>query len=300
MKKTIIFQNDGTQSSPLQNSNFDLFVKNIFTLIANREEVMKNHKMSHAIVEANNHLAYTGNSGLKNTTLGSYLNMWANCPQAIDIDSEGYKWVVCQIAGSPLTGNNSCLVVSEDGRMKFIQHPNFKQLWKSLMKSNEDFSNPTLLQEAYSLQEVLDMLPQSSAISDREVQIFFLERILRYERDTNNSLRKTNKVQLDRIKENLINSKNEELQPLMSNYAIFMDGASSHLSMISKLKSSLRKKLKQGLIDNHRYQRIFSYLKARDSKIRNQVIDYRNMVVNTLFKGENINFSDILTYYPMS
>ena len=298
MKKTIILKNDGETLSPQKNSNFNLFLENAFFFLAHRERIMSDPKMSYAIVDGGNGLAYSGASELKNTTLGCYLDWWDNCLNSIDIDENGSKWVICRVSGSPLSGRNSCLAINENYKVKCIQHPSFHNLWKTLMVSNKRFNDETLQQEAYSLQEVMSELLQAPFYVESNLHIFFLERIIRRQNDQINTLNKTNLELLNRIKHDLINSKIEELHPLMNQYVALKEKTHSRLSILSSMKLNLRKKLKQGLIDNHHYQRIFTYLKKRINNQHHLISNYRYMVINTLFKGENINFSDILTYYP--
>ena len=59
-----------------------------------------------------NNLAYTGSSGLRNATLGVYLEWWSECERAvIKKDGGEVQALTYFIAGSPLSGSNHCSAV---------------------------------------------------------------------------------------------------------------------------------------------------------------------------------------------
>lgn len=297
MRNPIISQNDGKPSSAQKDSNFGLFLENAFFLIANRKHIMSNPKMYNTVIDANNGLAYSGNSGLKNTSLGCYLNWWTNCLQASDIDNENNKWLIARVAGSPLSGCNNCLAVSNDGKVKFIEHPHFKILWKTLMENNKMFNDTSLQQEAYTLQEVIDLLRQNSSYDEKDTHIFFLERAYYRQKSEIEALNETRKRYYDKISQLKVEAKNTLLQPHMEEYTQLREMISYYTKKINTLKINLKIKLKAGQIDRHRYQRLHMYLCHRRDMLQERLKLFRSRIMSCVDGLEGVTFSEILTYY---
>jgi hypothetical protein len=135
-----------------------LFIDNAFFLFQNRERIMQDSRMFLAPVAAENVLAYTGTSGFRNPTLGVYLEWWVHCEGAVRTAANGTKSLIYRLAGSPLTGVNSCVAVCEDGTEEKLQLRSFSDYWLSFIKINQRYSPAKACYQAYSLQEVLDIL----------------------------------------------------------------------------------------------------------------------------------------------
>jgi hypothetical protein len=135
-----------------------LFLDNAFLFLDNRERILSDSRMRLAPVPIQSGLAYTGTNGFRNPTLGVYLEFWMNCPQAAWIDEDGRKHLVYRIAGSPLTGRNSCGIVNEDGTTKNIQLPCFSNLWRTFMEINRKRNTEMQTNESYSLPMVVEIL----------------------------------------------------------------------------------------------------------------------------------------------
>ena len=297
MKNSIISQNDGKPSSAQKDSNFSLFLENAFFLIANRKHIMSNPKMYYTVIDANNGLAYSGNSGLKNTTLGCYLNWWSNCLQASDIDNENSKWLIARVAGSPLSGRNNCLAVSNDGKVKFIEHPHFRTLWTTLMENNKMFNDTSLQQEAYTLQEVLDRLRQEAPYDKKDLHIFFLERAYCRQKREMESLNQSKKQLYEKLAQLKVEAKADLLKPYMEEYTQLKEKTSYYAKKITTLKSNLKAKLRAGQIDRHRYQLLYMFLSYRRDILQDRLKSYRHEVMNSVEGLGGVTFSEILTYY---
>lgn len=297
MKNSIISQNDGKPSSAQKDSNFSLFLENAFFLIANRKHIMSNPKMYYTVIDANNGLAYSGISGLKNTTLGCYLNWWSNCLQASDIDNENSKWLIARVAGSPLSGRNNCLAVSNDGKVKFIEHPHFRTLWTTLMENNKMFNDTSLQQEAYTLQEVLDRLRQEAPYDKKDLHIFFLERAYCRQKREMESLNQSKKQLYEKLAQLKVEAKADLLKPYMEEYTQLKEKTSYYAKKITTLKSNLKAKLRAGQIDRHRYQLLYMFLSYRRDILQDRLKSYRHEVMNSVEGLGGVTFSEILTYY---
>ena len=135
-----------------------LFIDNAFFLFKNRERIMQDSRMFLAPVAAENVQAYTGTSGFRNPTLGVYLEWWTHCEGTVRTVANGTKSLIYRLASSPLSGVNSCVAVCEDGTEEKLQLRSFSDYWLSFIKINQRYSPAKVCYQAYSLQEVLDIL----------------------------------------------------------------------------------------------------------------------------------------------
>ena len=153
-KPNTIKQNQDAEMQAAQK----LFLDNAFLFLDNRERILSDSRMRLAPIPIQSGLAYTGTNGFRNPTLGVYLEFWMNCPQAAWMDEDGRKHLVYRIAGSPLTGRNSCGIVYEDGTTENVQLPYFSNLWRTFMEINRKRNAEMQTNESYSLPMVVEML----------------------------------------------------------------------------------------------------------------------------------------------
>lgn len=137
-----------------------LFLKNAFVFLENREMIMSDSRMFLCPVPSHSGLAYTGTGGFRHPTLGVFVEWWINCVSANKVESNGRKWLVYHIAGSPLSGSNSCGLVNPQGETKCESLSPFSGLWKSFMQINRRYDDAKSRYEAYTLREVLTIFEQ--------------------------------------------------------------------------------------------------------------------------------------------
>ena len=145
-----------------------LFLQYAHRLIAESDKIMADSRMFLAPVPIRNGLAYTGTSGMRNPTLGVYIEWWRNYECAWTEDKQGKKQPLYYIAGSPLSGCNACAYVGDDGDGHSVSVYPFSNVWRSFMEVNTHYTEAKQLYEAYSLEEVITRLfgNDSDNISD--------------------------------------------------------------------------------------------------------------------------------------
>ena len=138
----------------------DLFFKNAFLLYEHREEILSDRRMALTPLPFENVLAYMGTSGLRNATLGVYLEWWDACGDAVIKDFDGNPWALTYIlAGSPLTGANDCRAVTRDGRTFTVKHKGpFRKFWQSFMAINARYAEAKEREKAFTLEKSLRRL----------------------------------------------------------------------------------------------------------------------------------------------
>jgi hypothetical protein len=136
----------------------DMFIKNAWLFYKNREKILNDSRMFLSPVPIRNILAYSGESGFRKPTIGIYIEWWINCESSIIQDENAKTELVYYIAGSPLTGTNSCSAVNESGNFHPVSITPFIPLWTAFMKTNKRYDECKKRYSAYSMQEVIDIL----------------------------------------------------------------------------------------------------------------------------------------------
>lgn len=109
-----------------------------------------------------NNLAYTGTSGLRNATLGVYLEWWDNCKRAVLKDKGEITALTYFIAGSPLSGSNHCSAVNRKGMSKSIVFTSpFTEIWSLFMRINQRYTEAKQIYQAYTLEETIAKLREA-------------------------------------------------------------------------------------------------------------------------------------------
>lgn len=142
----------------LEQQQKKLFTDNAFYLLAHSERIMRDSRMFLAPVAVHNGLAYTGTSGFRNPTIGIYLEWWNECAKTLRTDDEGNRSLIFHLAGSPLSGSNCCAEVYEDGRIESVSVRSFIDFWPPFMAINQRYTEAKNMHQAYTLQQVLDIL----------------------------------------------------------------------------------------------------------------------------------------------
>ena len=135
-----------------------LFLQNAHRLISESDRIMADSRMFLAPVPIRNGLAYTGTSGLRTPTLGVYIEWWSNNKCAWTKGKDGTLQPIYYIAGSPLSGSNKCAYIGPEGDGRTISVYPFSPVWRSFMSVNTHYTEAKQLYEAYSLEEVIEIL----------------------------------------------------------------------------------------------------------------------------------------------
>lgn len=139
----------------------ELFLKEAFFLYENKERILSDISMALTPTPFKNGLAYTGSSGLGDATLGVYLEWWDACRKSVIKNGEKAYALTYRIAGSPLSGSNSCSAVTRDGRTITVQLMSpFSDAWGSFMHINQRYADLKNLYpaSAYTLEETIAKL----------------------------------------------------------------------------------------------------------------------------------------------
>ena len=147
-----------TERDIIAHQRGEFLCRNLHRLIAESDKILADSKMFLAPVPIHNGLAYFGTSGFQNPTLGVYIEWWRHHKCAWIFDEFGEKQPLIYIAGSPLSGANKCAYVGAEGMSYGVSVTNFAPVWQSFMNVNTRYTEAKQRYEAYTLEEVVEIL----------------------------------------------------------------------------------------------------------------------------------------------
>lgn len=277
-----------------------LFVDNAFYLLAHMDRIMNDSRMFLAPVAVQSGLAYTGTSGFNRPTLGVYLEWWQTCDGAMRIDNEGRRSLVYRLAGSPLSGSNRSSAVREDGEIETVSLSTFISYWSPFIKINTRYTEAKVRYQAYTLQEVLDILHREDDGKldyDHVIMTRFMQHEIdrlgrRVERLTKESSQWHEKYLFA-----LISSKEDKVKEFLAEYDKLETRASQEIERLKMKKKELRTQLKRGQIDNVSFQRSFTPMNRRIKDLEFELRRFENNKLHEIFPTWEINSLTIERYF---
>ena len=277
-----------------------LFVDNAFYLLAHMDRIMNDSRMFLAPVSVQNGLAYTGTSGFNRPTLGVYLEWWQTCDGAMRIDNEGRRSLVFRLAGSPLSGSNRCSAVREDGIIETVTLSPFMSHWSPFTKINTRYTEARVRYQAYTLQEVLDILHREDngkldydhVIADRFMQHEIDRLSRRVER-----LTKESSYWHEKYLFALISFKENEARAFLAEYDQLETKANQEIDHLKMQKKELKSQLKRGEIDNVSYQRSITPMTKRIEELKFQLYWFKDSKPRVIFPTGEVNAGTIERYF---
>lgn len=272
-----------------------LFTDNAFFLLGQADRIFRDSRMFLAPIPIQSGLAYIGTGGLRNPTLGIYLEWWLNSGSGILVSKKGKEKLVYHIAGSPLSGRNHCACVDRKGKCRDVQLPSpFSKVWRSFMQVNTRYTIPKQQYAAYTLQEVIDILKRDpDPLAEAKSQIAFLTACnhslaicLEEQKKLTDDYRQqlhTTTLQLHR----------KELQDFVSTYRSMQMRADSERDLMVIRRRQLKEQLKAGDITNKEYQYEVHPMTERKKELDMELSHYYYDTLNRLMPGKHITIDEI-------
>lgn len=136
----------------------ELFLSYTHRFIEAADRILTDSRLFLTPVPVQSGLAYTGTSGFKNPTLGIYIEWWTSVENSwVEIGKRG-KLPLYYIAGSPLSGRNSCAYVTPDGKSHSECVHNFSRVWRSFQQINTRYTEPKQIYHSYTLPQAIEEL----------------------------------------------------------------------------------------------------------------------------------------------
>ena len=281
-------------------SQRQLFIDNAFYLLAHSGRILSDSRMFLCPVAIQNGIAYTGTSGFRRPTLGVYLEWWLLATEAMQTDKKGRRSLVYHLAGSPLSGMNTCGTIREDGKQDFITLSPFNAHWSLFMKINQRYTEAKQLYQAYTLQEVLDLLHQEDN-GQTDFTPFIDALFMKHEIDALNLRIASIQEECDKWRSKytdlLTHYNGEEMRRLYADCEKLVANASNEIDSLKKQKRNLKISLRKGSLDNVTYQRRLTPLKMRINDLLSSISSLQYNKVREAFPdNEDITFSMIETF----
>ena len=277
-----------------------LFADNAFYLLAHMDRIMNDSRMFLAPVAARNGLAYTGTSGFKRPTLGVYLEWWQTSDETMRINNEGCRSLVFTLAGSPLSGMNRCSAVREDGNIEIVSLSSFNRHCGSFIKINARYTEAKVRYQAYTLQEVLDILHREDN-GKLDYDHVITTRFMQHEIDRlNRCLERLNEESSHWHKKYLfalISFKEDEARAFLAEDGKLETKVSQEIEHLKMQKKALKAQLKRGQIDNVSYQRSITPMNKRIEELKFQLFRLRRDKLNEIFQTNEIDSEIIERYF---
>ena len=274
----------------------ELFVKNAFYLLAHKERILSDSRMFLCPVHVQNGLAYTGTSGFHHPILGVYIEWWLNCEGALQTDKKGCRTMVYQLAGSPLSGANRCGVVNEKGKTDVVSLSSFSSYWSPFMKINQRYTEAKYKYEAYTLQQVLDILERESLEEVSYVHTIeteFMKRQILALNEKVEQLQKDCSHWHAKYLETIMKYNDTKARELYAEYETFETEVNAEIDGLREQKKVLKASLKSGKINNKAYQRQLMPLLKRIQDLKAKLDLFKHSRVKEVFLDGEITFSMI-------
>ena len=298
-----------TTSSPVEvdaEVRKNLFFTYFHTFYSHHERILSDSRMFLARIPMRNGLAYTGTSGFLCPTLGVLIEWLLHAPNATEKDADGRIWMVCGLAGSPLSGSNRCTLVDAEGNTKLQQVDSFASLWRPFMHINGRYDDAKVQYQHYTLEEVVEIFSKEGILQleQNEItilhlnnQIANLKRQLTYaeERDR----RRTAVFHQALMKRHF-----DQLCTMVFEIEQQMSEGEKRLPDIYARRAELRNQLKRKEISPRNYQQQLAPLNREREEILcfNREQSTAN-ICNTLFDGERISLEEMqhfIANYPQT
>lgn len=276
-----------------------LFKDNAFYLLAHRERILQDSRMFLTPIVAHNGLAYTGTSGFHRPTIGIYLEWWSHCLGTMVISDSGRMSLVYQIAGSPLSGSNSCGQLYESGESAPIRLSGFSKYWQSLMEINMRYDEAKQIYQAYTLQELLDILHEEDGgekdFTNNVRERFLQHRIVQLTEQVDHHYREACRWRY-KYEHAVLRLHDSEVRQIYADYEDLEQRVTSEIEELRRQKQSMKRQLKSGQLAPRSYQDALKTVKAQIYQLKGQLSSFEYKV-QWRFRDEGmISIQDICAY----
>lgn len=295
-KKTLPIKQTGEDKRQLEKQ----FIDNAFYLLAHRERILSDSRMFLTPVAVQSGLAYTGTSGFRNPTVGVYLEWWATCDGAMRVDEDGERSLIYHLAGSPLSGMNSCSEVLENGVSRGVKVTSFSSYWPSFIKVNKRYTDAKHECQCYSLQQLLDILhdeDRGECDFSQVVNTIFMQHEIDTLKKRVEVLSQESQMWHKLYSNAIMKLYDDKARDYYKEYEILKSDSQAEINSLREQKRNLKACLKRGEIDNITYQRTIMPINKRIKDIDFNLREFRYERLRETFPDEEfISFSMIERY----
>ena len=276
-----------------------LFIDNAFYLLAHRERILRDSRMFLTPVSVQNKLAYTESPGMDAPTIGVYLEWWSHCLGSMVISDSGRMSLIYELTGSPHSKVTSGRQLYENGETEPIHSYGHVQYWKSLIEINKRYSEAKEIYQAYTLQELLDILHEEDG-GEKDFTSNVRERFLRHHiaelKVYIEYLYEEFSIRMKRWTHAELRLHDDEVRQIYADYKALEQRVTSEIDELRRQKQSMKRQLKSGQLAPRSYQFALKTVKAQTCQLKGQLSSFEYKV-QWRFRDEGmISIQDICAY----
>ena len=276
-----------------------LFIDNAFYLLAHRERILQDSRMFLAPIGIQNGSPYTKSLGLDAPTIGVYLEWWSHCLGSMVISDSGRMSLIYELTGSPHSKVTSGRQLYENGETEPIHSYGHVQYWKSLIEINKRYSEAKEIYQAYTLQELLDILHEEDG-GEKDFTSNVRERFLRHHIADLNAyieyLYEEFSIRLKRWMHAELRLHDDEVRQIYADYKALEQRVTSEIEELRRQKQRMKRQLKSGQLAPRSYQDALKTVRAQTNQLKGQLSSFEYKV-QWRFRDEGmISIQDICAY----
>ena len=276
-----------------------LFIDNAFYLLAHRERILQDSRMFLTPVSVQNKLAYTESPGMDAPTIGVYLEWWSSCLGSMVISDSGRLSLIYELTGSPHSKFAICRQLYEDGETEPIHLYYFARYWDSLMEINMRYNEAKEIYQAYTLQELLDILHEEDGgekdFTSNERELFLQHRIAELNADIKHLNSEVRNWQ-DRWTHVMLQLHDDEVHQIYADYKALEQRVKPQIEELMSQKQSMKRQLKSGQLTPRSYQFALKPLKREIYQLKEKLRSFEYKAGERIHGRAVISLRDICAY----
>lgn len=252
----------------------DLFLNNAFLFYRNAHRILSDRRMCFSTVPI---IHGKSKKGIRYVTLGALVEWWLNCEEDVTKDKDGHDALTYHLVGNALTGTNQCYCVYPDGQAEKIILNNFGSAWSSFMNTCRKYAETPEGIDVLTLEEVVNALADAEMSIEAKLSIQLIKEerkriVLEKKYDKLNRQNVALEEQYYRL---AVQYHRNELEEFRKEYILRKDKTDTAIRQLEEMRAGYRTQMKQGLITNVEYQRLFMDLEKQKKTINSEFIRFK-------------------------
>ncbi len=276
-----------------------LFIDNAFYLLAHRERILQDSRMFLTPIGVQNGSPDTESLGLDAPTIGVYLEWWSSCLGSMVLSKSGRMSLIYELTGSLHSKVTSGIQLYEDGETDPIRLYYFSHYWKSLMEINTRYDEAKQVYQAYTLQELLDILHEEDGgekdFTSNVRELFLHHRIA----ELNANIKYLNsevRSWQDRWTHVMLQLHDDEVHQIYADYKALEQRVKPQIEELMSQKQSMKRQLKSGQLAPRSYQFALKPLKREIYQLKEKLRSFEYKAGERIHGRAVISLRDICAY----
>ena len=275
-----------------------LFKDNAFYLLAHRERILQDSRMFLTPIGVQNGSSYTKSLGLDAPTIGVYLEWWSSCLGSMVLSKSGRMSLIYELTGSPHSKVTSGRQLYEDGETEPIHLYSFVHYWEPLIEINKRYNEAKKIYEAYTLQELLDILHEEDGgekdFTSNVRERFLQHRIVQLTERVEHHYREERRWRY-KYEHAVLRLHDSEVRQIYADYEDLEQRVKAQIEELRRQKQSLKRQLRSEQLTPRSYQFALKPLNKQIDQLKSQLYGFEYNVKER-FSNEGINLYNIRSY----